>query len=278
MAVGLLVVGCTSAPALEEVLLPEQSTKQGAARAVPNDPIAEVDHRVRLAVERADEEPENGPSQLAAARALAAAADLRLLVGQLQCVSDADLTVDDWVDLEDDLPAALKSGVHGLVSAGLHYAERAAIHMPSNAEALYLSAFHLSLVAWAEGPAAAVLRGRGPDLAKRMRTLGEQTDGWQAAGLDPSAPWRLRGRFLDRAPWPYGDAKEAIRLLQVATERSHAPINYLFHGDALWSAGRQADAVDAWRRGETAAAPTDNEANARRDLIRARLAAFGSRY
>lgn len=249
---------------------------KGAGTTVPNDPIAEADQNVRVAVERAEGQPGDGAAQTVAARALAAAADLRLLVGLLQRSDGSDLSIDALIDLEDALPSALKSDVLGLVSAGLDYANRATKLLPTSDEAHYLGAFHLSLVAWAEGTGAAVLRGRGPDLARRMRDLEARAAAWDAEGGDPSAAWRLRGRFLDRAPWPYGDGEGAIRLLQVATERSPSPINFLFQGDALWAAGQQTDAMAAWHLGEAAssASPSATEEQARKKLIRARLDAI----
>jgi len=270
------VAGCTSAPALEDVLVLKQSRAGGFAEADPNHRIAEVDHDARLAVERARARPEHGASQLAAARALALAADLRLLLGQLERIAEMERSIDELIDLQDALPQALRSDILALVSAGLDHADRAAKALPSDVEARFLGAFHLSLVAWAEGIGTAVLRGRGPKLAGRLRALAEMAEGSEASFRDPSGPWRLRGRFLDRAPWPYGDSTEGIRLLQVAIERGPAPIDFMFLGDALWSAGQEAEAEAAWRRGVAAAGYSsyDVESSARRALIEARLNAI----
>ena len=254
-----LSAACTSAPSLNEVLAAESGVVG-----------ASIDEEVRRLTQLADGAlaegaPVDAAAQLAAAQVLAAAADMRLVRGQWQAATAAglnEISVDDLVGLDDTLGSDQKAEILGLAKAGMDYAEAAeaggepseSAESAESAEssgaagaagaAAYYRCFHLSLVAWAEGATTAIFRGRGPLLAKLLKKAVESDPLVADAG-----PLRVRGRFLDRAPWPYGDRKVAIELLQRAVLEAPIAVNFQFLGDALWSAGQKPDALDAWRAG-----------------------------
>ena len=82
----------------------------------------------------------------------------------------------------------------------------------------------------------------------------------------------IRDRFLDRAPWPYKDRDDAIKLLRQAVEARPVAVNYQFLGDALWIDGDTEAALAAWRAGLDESEASKVEA-ARQRLLQARLSA-----
>ncbi len=232
--------------------------------------LRRADAEVRVAQALAEAWPDSLHAQLGAARALLVAADVRLLIDALERSEGA--SIDDLVASEDGAGQELKSAIRGLCSAGLDYARAAEEVGPTCDEAPYYRAFHLSLLAWSEGTSTALLRGRGPELGKLTDKLASRSPELEGAGT-----LRLRGRFLDRAPWPYGNRERAIMSLRMAIAFAQTPVNWQFLGDALWSDGDEAGALEAWAEGALAAPVPATEYGAafRRRLNAARVAAAG---
>lgn len=261
-----VVTGCKTAPALDDVL-PAMAAGEVAMFSVQ----ARLDQEAQVARAWAERNPGEAVAQATAARALAVAADLRLIEDQVKRADGAGLTVSDLVQLDDESSSELKNAVLGLCTAGLAFGELAVALDPFLPEARQYRAFNLSLVAWAEGKTTAILRGRGPKLKAALEANATDLGAFHAA-----APLRLRGRFLDRAPWPYGDREKAIELLREAVEIAPVPVNWQFLGDALWVDGNQEGALAAWGAGAVApAAPsTEYGATLRRRLNQLRCDSF----
>lgn len=253
---------CQSAPPIKDVLVEQHATQDGGQEA-----LRRADEEVRVAQALVERDPDRPTAQLAAARALLVAADLRLLIDALERAAGA--SVDELVASDDQVGSGLKSAIRGLCSAGLDHA-RTAEDIRSSVDADYYRAFHLSLLAWSEGTSTALLRGRGPELAKLSEELASQAPELEGAGT-----LRLRGRFLDRAPWPYGNREQAIATLRRAAELAPTPVNWQFLGDALWADGQESAALEAWTEGAVAAPvpATEYGADLRRRLNQARIAA-----
>ena len=259
-ALATCIVSCASTRSLDDVLGPSP------------------DDEIRRVTAIADAKPDDAQAQLDAARVLAAATDAMVVFGQVEALSEENgkgLSVKDVVLLDDNLASDLCADILGLASAGMDYAEAAEelgesvpeVEAEVKAEAAYFRGFHLSLVAWGEGSATAALRGRGPALAKLLKRLTESNELIENAG-----PLRLRARFLDRAPWPYKDRDDAIKLLRQAVEARPVAVNYQFLGDALWIDGDTEAALAAWRAGLDESEASKVEA-ARQRLLQARLSA-----
>ncbi|QDV05801.1 hypothetical protein Poly30_13030 [Planctomycetes bacterium Poly30] len=263
-----LSAGCRSAPPLHEVLAPVD-----AVRAEFGTLQERCDAEAFAAREVAEARPDDAAAQVSAARWLATAADVRLIESQVARAAAEKLTVQQLVELDETGDADLKDAVLGLCSAGLEHGNAAADLAPEDPAALYYRAFNLSLVAWAEGKSTAILRGRGPKLKAALESVAERFPEFQFAG-----PLRLRARFLDRAPWPYGDRNQAIELLQEATRLAPTPVNWQFLGDALWMNGAEEKALAAWKAGAVAEADPsiDLGADLRRQLNRARVDAWSA--
>lgn len=261
----LAVAACQSPPPVGDVLVAQHATADGGQEA-----LRRADAEVRVAQAMAEAWPDSLHAQLGAARALLVAADVRLLVDALERSEGA--TIDELVASDDGADQELKSAIRGLCSAGLDYARAAEEVGPPCDEAPYYKAFHLSLLAWSEGTSTALLRGRGPELAKLTEKLASNLPELQGAGTQ-----RLRGRFLDRAPWPYGDREQAITALRMAIAYAQTPVNWQFLGDALWANGDRTEALEAWTEGALAAPVPATEYGApfRRRLNAARVAAAG---
>lgn len=268
VVLGWYVTGCGSPPAVGEVL----STRLDGLDA-DSGALARADEEVHLAQAWAEAEPKNPQAQAAASWALAVAADLRLLIDQVGRAQAGDLEIEDLVGLDDSADSDLKSAALGLCSAGLDFGKAATALDEEHPLGAYYRAFHLSLVAWAEGAPTALLRGRGPALKD---LLVKNADRFPT--LHGAAPLRLRGRFLDRAPWPYGDKEEGLLLLREAVRLAPVPVNWQFLGDSLWSCGDVEGAAAAWRSGTQAPAQpaTAYGAGLRRALNQARLDALTS--
>lgn len=263
-----LMAGCRSAPPLDEVLVPidEKRAEFGTLE-------ERCDAEAFAARDAAEASPDDAAAQMAAARWLATAADVRLIEDQVARAAPENLSVQQLVELDETSGAQLKDAVLGLCSAGLKHGNAAAELAPEDPAALYYRAFNLSLVAWAEGKSTAILRGRGPKLKGALESVAERFPEFQFAG-----PLRLRARFLDRAPWPYGDRKKAIELLREATRLAPTPVNWQFLGDALWVDGAEEEALAAWQQGAIAESDPsiDLGADLRRQLNQARLDAHAA--
>ena len=247
---------------------PVEQTLGHDAAAVPS--LAELDAATKAAVAAADGARSDPKLQIAAARWLFLAADLRFqraTVAAVEALPKATrkqvLGAADLVSSED------RTAILSLASAGLGYAESAVALEPKDAAARLHVALHLSLVAWDNGAARSIVAGYGPKLVQAIDA---------AIGLDREAEGgaalRLQGRFRSQAPWPYSDLKLARTSLARAVELAGNPVNHLFYGDALAASGDGVTAEQQWR---LAAAAKDDVATrwsgaALRELAQQRLA------
>lgn len=211
------------------------------------------------------------PAQLEATALLFAAADRRLQVATVAWLdANPAATRSEVLAADDQVADDVRTGILSLCTAGLELAEAAhAAHQDSGPAALH-TGLHLSLIAWANGPARSLFAGYGPRLVAAI-------DAALALdrALDGGAPLRLAGRFRGRAPWPYGDLPLARQLLGEAVGLRSVPVNHLFFGDALAAAGELPAARAQWQLAVTAPfdATTRWSADLLRTLAQRRLAA-----
>lgn len=237
---GLLVAaGCAlSAPPAEATL--------GAVGATD-----ELDEQTRAALTVAGSTGADVATLVTASHWLFLAADLRLQRATAEwlaahpAASRAEvLAADDQVG--DDVRTAIAS----LCTRGLELADRAATTSPDDVAVRLHQALHVSLLAFANGPARSLFAGYGPKLVAAID---------KAVAIDPThdgaAPLRLSGRFRGKAPWPYGDLAAAEKALTRAVEVAPGLVNHLFLGDVLARQQRDEAALVQWRA--ALAAPTD---------------------
>lgn len=181
----------------------------------------------------------------------------------------ADASRADVLAADDQVDAAVRQDVVSLCTRGLELADAAAAVRPDDVAVRLHQALHLSLLAWANGPARSLMAGYGPKMVQAID---------QALRLDArhdgGAPLRLQGRFRGQAPWPYGDVPKAKAALQQACEVASLPVNHLFFGDVLHKAGDVEAAEQQWQRATTAVADESTRWSAAllRTLAHARLA------
>lgn len=262
-ALSLLAVGsgCALSPRpVATVLAPAlASPSESEAFAIANDeslPLPQraarlqglLDRLTATALERARAQPDDAKLALAATSRLFEAADLRLRRASLS-VLDATpkASLAKVLAVEDSVPDKARDEILALCSKGLEIAERAARTQPNDVGLQLHIALHLSLVAWANGPARSFFAGYGPRLVRAMDRAIELDAKW-----DHAAPLRLRGRFRGMAPWPYGDLDVARESLSRAVEIAPLAINCLFFGDVLWASGEHQKAAAQWRSALTA--------------------------
>ena len=267
-----LVAGTLAACAAPPRPVDQVWTPPADRASAPEDLRSVLDRRAREALAAAEVAPARGDKQLAAARALFEAADTRLQAGVLAWLDEqADADMGEVLDAEDHLGREVTEEVRSLCSEGLAAAERAVAADPAQPAALLYVALHLSLVAWAEGPASALVSGRGPRVARAIEDALEA-----GAEVEGCAPLRLSGRFRTRAPWPYHDLERARADLARALAGAPAVVNALFLGDAEWLAGERDAAREAWERAvdlpETALGTERERFELYRELARRRLA------
>lgn len=250
-----LSAGCAvHRPALDDLLGAGRTEAERAtvgARIVAA--IAAADVRAGECRMAAANRPTDPAAQLAAAKALFVAAELRTECAlRTVLAASPPNDVDALLELEGDGPAQPWQGeVLALATAGIAHAESAVADRELAAGAQHYLALHLALTARAQGVARSLLAGLGPRLAAATRA---------AMAADPSfengAPLVLRGRFLAQAPWPYGDSAAALELLERAFDLGPTVPGAQFYGDELWRLGRFAAARTAWRA--AAAVDTDD--------------------
>ncbi|MBL8749366.1 MAG: hypothetical protein JNK78_09400 [Planctomycetes bacterium] len=253
---GLLFGACAlSAPPADETL----SSASG------------IDALAQDALNAARAAPSDAAAQMFATERLFQAADLRLqqaTVAWLDLHRDADRAT--VLAAEDRLGDDVRAGIVSLCNEGLACAERAVNTRPDDAAARLHEGLHVSLLAWANGPARSLMAGYGGRLVKAIDAAIAAN-----AALDGGAPLRLQGRFRSKAPWPYGDVAAGTRALARAVALRSVPVNHLFYGDALAAAGDTGAAEEQWRL--CIGAPADDStrwsADLLRELARRRLAA-----
>lgn len=249
-----------SAPPAEQTLSPSAASA-----------TAVLDALAQRALAAARREPADARVQVEASALLFQAADLRLqsaTVAWLDEHRDANRAM--VLLAEDRLSDEVRSAIASLCTEGLACAERAAHLGPADASALLHQGLHLSLLAWANGPARSLLAGYGGRLVAAIDAALAAD-----AGFDGGAPLRLQGRFRSKAPWPYGDLPVALAALGRAVAVRSVPVNHLFHGDALAAAGDAAAAERQWHLCIDAVADESTRwsADLLRELARRRLAA-----
>ncbi len=212
----------------------------------------ELSVQTREAIAAADRAPADVEAAVAASRWLFLAADLRLQRATVAWLTaHPDATRAEVLAADDQLADDVRTEIASLCTRGLEFADRAAQAAERDVRAKLHQALHVSLLAWANGPARSLFAGYGPKLVKAIDA---------AVALDPAydgaAPLRLSGRFRGKAPWPYGDLPAAEKALARAVELAPGVVNQLFFGDVLWRLERRADAEAQWR---AAAAARDDE-------------------
>lgn len=231
---------------------------------------AELDHTAAAARKQAQQQPDDAALAVDAARSLFRAADVRMQRAELELLAKADVeNPADLIGLDDDIGDSVRGEVLSLVEEGTKLADHALELTPDDPGARLYHALDLSLTGWGVGTMQALLRGLGPKISTATK---------QALKPDPTfeggAPLRLRGRFLTRAPWPYGDLDQALDLLRRAVRVAPVPVNHLFLGDALWLNDQHDAAVAEWRQAVDAKADGHAEAtdDVQREFARHRLA------
>jgi hypothetical protein len=262
VVLGLLAVvpACAlSAPPAEQALAPA-----GA-------PAGELDALAQAALERARAAPDDVAWQVEAAQRLFQAADLRLQRATLAWLdAHPDATRAAVLAAEDQVADAERTAILSLCTSGLELAQRARDAEPGNVAAALHTGLHLSLIAWANGPARSLFAGYGPKLVAAIDAalaLDRTCDG--------GAPLRLQGRFRGQAPWPYGDLDVARAALAEAVELRPVPVSHLFFGDVLAKRGEHDAARAQWQLAVAAEADESTRwsADLLRELARRRLAA-----
>jgi hypothetical protein len=234
--------------------------------------LAALDREAAEALAASRQHPDDADLALRAAAVLFQAADLRLQRGTLAFLdAHPDASIAAVLTASDDVASAVCTEVLSLCTDGLAAADRAAASRPQDAAVQLHRALHLSLIAWANGPARSLFAGYGGKLVAAI-------DAAVAADptFDHAAPLRLQGRFRSKAPWPYGDLPQAKQVLARAVGLAPIAINLLFFGDALWAGGDRDAAAARWQAASTA----DGDESTRwstpllRELARRRLAAL----
>ena len=273
-----LACGCAlSAPPAETVLHGGEAADASADGAVPLGERArrwqqELDRRAADALAQSKAAPGDADAALRATALLFAAADLRLQRGSLEALDalpEADL--DGVLGADDRVADGLRTEILSLCTAGLEAAERAAAARPQDVAARLHVGLHLSLIAWANGPARSLFAGYGSRLVAAIAA---------AVAADPAfdhgAPLRLQGRFRGKAPWPYDDLEQAQSSLERAVALAPIAINELFLGDVLFAAGERDAARAAWQAATTAGGDESTQWSTPllRELARRRLQAL----
>jgi len=231
----------------------------------------ELDALAERALGAARAAPADTARQVTAAQRLFQAADLRLQRATLLWLdAHPDATRAQVLAAEDQVADADRTEVLSLCTSGLEFAQRAQDAEPDNVAAALHVGLHLSLIAWANGPARSLFAGYGPKLVAAIDRALELD-----RTFDGGAPLRLQGRFRGQAPWPYGDLDVARAALAEAVGLRSVPVSHLFFGDVLAKRGEDDAARAQWRLAVTAEADESTRwsADLLRELARRRLAA-----
>lgn len=220
-ACALPLAGCAlDAPSAERLLLDQPASPEATA---------EIDRQALEALERSKAKPDDVELALKASALLFAAADARMQRASLALVGEAANDPETLIRVDDRVGDPARTEILSLCRSGLEVAERAVKSAPESASAHLHLGLHLSLVAWANGPARSAFAGYGSRLVDAIA---------RAVALDPAfdhaSPLRLQGRFRSQAPWPYRDREVARAALERAVELAPVVVNHLFLGDACW--------------------------------------------
>lgn len=278
--VALVPCSCTlSAPAVDSVLRTAAADSRPTSAASPAswqqraaEAIAAQDAECARSLALARAPGADAVALVRASQWLFQAAELRMQCATLAALERTPARTWKEVDAADErIASADRDEILGLCTAGKDLAERALVLAPEDPGALLYSALHLSLVAWANGPARSLLAGYGKKLERAIAAVVAK-----APEFDHGAPLRLQGRFLAEAPWPYGDATKARSTLVAACKLGPAPVTHLFLGDALADAGDLEGARREWTAATSAedVPSTASSGPFHRELARLRLATF----
>lgn len=217
----LALAGCAlDAPPAERLLLDSPASPETTA---------EIDRQAREALERSKAKPDDVELALQSSALLFAAADARMQRASLLLLGDEPKEPEAVIRVDDRIGDPARTEILSLCRSGLDAAERAVKLAPESANAHLHLGLHLSLVAWANGPARSAFAGYGSRLVDAIA---------RAVALDPAfdhaSPLRLQGRFRSQAPWPYRDREVARAALERAVELAPVVVNHLFLGDACW--------------------------------------------
>lgn len=229
-----------------------------------------LDERTRAALAAAERAPDDVEALVAASHWLFLAADLRLQTATVDWLRAHPAAARGDVLLADDaLGDDVRTAIASLCTRGLELADRAAASAQNDVRVRLHQALHVSLLAWANGPARSLFAGYGPKLVKAIDAAVALD-----AAHDGASPLRLAGRFRGKAPWPYGDLAAAEKALARAVEIAPGVVNHLFYGDVLARLSRDEAAQAQWQA--AVAAPADEStrwsAACLREQARARLA------
>lgn len=231
---------------------------------------AEIDRQAREALERSKAKPDDVELALRASALLFAAADARMQRASLALLAGDEKDPETLIRVDDRVGDPARTEILSLCQSGLDAAERAIAQAPDSVGAHLHKGLHLSLVAWANGPARSAFAGYGSRLVDAIA---------RAVALDPTfdhaSPLRLQGRFRSQAPWPYKDREVARAALERAVELSPVVVNHLFLGDACWLDNDQGGARLHWLAATRAAGTEATKASddQLRELARRRIEA-----
>jgi hypothetical protein len=152
-------------------------------------------------------------------------------------------SVDALVWGERKVTEERSGGIVDLAEKGAAWAAEAVRLAPGRAEGHLYLALNLALAAVGKSPGRALLE----NLGTRIR------DAYgRAIAIDPvleaGGAYRLEGRFLTLAPWPYRDREKALAALQAAEAVVPVRQNQLFLGDLFHLLDRPEEALASWRR------------------------------
>jgi tetratricopeptide (TPR) repeat protein len=269
-ALSLTVIGCAGPGVDVDDVLIDGFTPEDQATTILM-PLAAFDVAASATRERAERADAAVAELVEASRSMFFAADARVQIAALKALeAEPTMSLAQLVDVDARAPDRTRDEVESLTRTGKRYAERALELDPGDAGALLYRGTNTVLLAWSLGKRRALFEGLGStcqDATQHALDAGES----QRAG----AALRLRGRFLSNAPWPVGDQEEGLRLLRRSVEVAPALLNWLFLGDALYAAGDEAAARDAWQHATRADADDDTVtlAGYHQLLARERLAA-----
>ncbi len=223
---------------------------------------------------RARAEDASYETLMATARALVLNADLRLQSTLALKSPPATLpTPEALIDLEDEVPSALKSEIRSLASGSARFARRALALRPGDPAAELFSTLGTGLRLWSMPTLQALASGAATTLPGQIKRLAAASPDFEGA-----SPLRLKGRFQSRAPWPFKDLEAGRDTLAAAVEVAPIPLNLLFLGDAHWLCGESEAALERWLEATIAKADAETEAAAPfiREIARLRIESAGA--
>ena len=129
----------------------------------------ELQGLVQTALAAVQAAPADAEAQLQASRRLFQLADRTLQQATAAWLAaHADASRADVLAADDQVDAAVRQDVVSLCTRGLELADAAAAVRPDDVAVRLHQALHLSLLAWANGPARSLMAGYGPKMVKAI--------------------------------------------------------------------------------------------------------------